>query len=84
MNDVRLTVDGRTVTARPGQTLAAAMMADGVTIFRTTRRNGTPRGMFCGIGVCFECSVTVNGRSGIQACLEPVRSGDVVSTERSQ
>nr|WP_202516573.1 MULTISPECIES: (2Fe-2S)-binding protein [unclassified Streptomyces] len=77
-----VTFDGRPVEALPGQTVAAALWAAGVTAWRSTRGTGRPRGVFCGIGVCFDCLVTVNGRADQRACLVPVRPGDVIRTQR--
>ena len=54
---------------RPGQTVGAALVADGVVAWRSTRRGGRPRGLFCGIGVCFDCLVTIDGRSDQRACV---------------
>ncbi|MEU6557557.1 (2Fe-2S)-binding protein [Streptomyces sp. NPDC046915] len=76
-----VTFDGRPVEALPGQTVAAALWAAGVTAWRTTRREGRPRGVFCGIGVCFDCLVTVNGSPNQRACLVPVQPGDVIRTQ---
>ncbi|GHG94405.1 (2Fe-2S)-binding protein [Streptomyces rubradiris] len=76
------TFDGRPLRVLPGQTVAAALWAAGVTAWRGTRGNGEPRGVFCGIGVCFDCLVTVNGRPGQRACLVPVRPGDEIRTQR--
>lgn len=77
---MNITVDGRTVPVENGQTIAAALHADGMRSWRTTRLGGRPRGLFCGIGVCFDCLVTVNGRASVRACLAPARDGDVVTT----
>lgn len=76
-----VTLDGRSVEALPGQTVAAALWAAGVTAWRSTRGAGRPRGVFCGIGVCFDCLVTVNGRANQRACLVPVQPGDVIVTQ---
>lgn len=73
--------DGAPVTALPGQTVAAALWAAGVTAWRSTRGTGRPRGVFCGIGVCFDCLVTVNDRPNQRACLVPVRPADVIRTQ---
>ncbi|MGW5363421.1 (2Fe-2S)-binding protein [Actinopolymorpha pittospori] len=78
MSDTIL-VDGRPVAVGPDQTVAAALLAAGIRSWRTTRK-GRPRGLFCGIGVCFDCLVTVNGRGSVRACLVPARPGDVVTT----
>ncbi|GAA0703850.1 MULTISPECIES: (2Fe-2S)-binding protein [Streptomyces] len=76
-----VTFDGRAVEALPGRTVAAVLWAAGVTSWRTTRDGGRPRGVFCGIGVCFDCLVTVNGRPSQRACLVPARPGDVIRTQ---
>ena len=76
-----VTFDGREIEARPGQTVAAALWAAGVTSWRRTRHEGRPRGVFCGIGVCFDCLVTVNDRPNRRACLVRVRPGDVIRTQ---
>ncbi|MFF8024305.1 (2Fe-2S)-binding protein [Streptomyces sp. NPDC007896] len=76
-----VTLDGREITALPGQTVAAALWAAGVTSWRATRGAGRPRGVFCGIGVCFDCLVTVNDRPNQRSCLVPVRAGDAIRTQ---
>jgi 2Fe-2S iron-sulfur cluster protein len=76
-----ITVDGEPMPALPGQTIAAALIAAGRRSWRVTRERGEPRGLFCGIGVCFDCLVTVNGVASVRACLAEARPGDVVTTE---
>ncbi|MBT2443211.1 (2Fe-2S)-binding protein [Streptomyces sp. ISL-36] len=78
---VAFTFDGRPLTALPGQSLAAALWAAGITAWRTTRDGGRPRGAFCGIGQCFDCLITVNGRPNRRACLVPAAPGDIVTTQ---
>ncbi|ACU86921.1 Opine oxidase subunit C [Brachybacterium faecium] len=78
---VRLVVDGveRSVPAR--RTVAAALMLEGGEPgWRTTRRRSAPRGAFCGIGVCFDCLATVDGRRGQRTCLVEVAEGMDVRT----
>lgn len=72
-------VDGQPIAAYEGETLAAALLAAGRRTFRHSIPRGQPRGLFCGIGVCFDCLVTVNG-SQIRACVTPVQDGMQVST----
>ncbi|MET7607790.1 (2Fe-2S)-binding protein [Streptomyces avermitilis] len=76
-----VTFDGREIEALPGQTVAAALWSAGVTAWRTTRGEGRPRGVFCGIGVCFDCLLSVNGVPNQRACLVRVRPGDVIRTQ---
>jgi predicted molibdopterin-dependent oxidoreductase YjgC len=67
-------VNGQPVPARPGQTVAAALLAAGRRIFRHTP-SGAPRGLFCGMGVCFDCLVTIDGLRDQRACMTPARPG---------
>jgi D-hydroxyproline dehydrogenase subunit alpha len=77
---VQITVDDRPVQCRAGETIAAALIDAGIDTWRTTRRGKTRRGLFCGIGVCFDCLVTVNGDRPVRACLATVRPGDRIDT----
>ncbi|NUP75246.1 MAG: (2Fe-2S)-binding protein [Sinomonas sp.] len=78
------TFNGVTFEGGPGQTVGAALMAGGVTAWRTTRKGERPRGLFCGIGVCFDCLVTVDGAANQRACLVEVREGMRVEGSGSQ
>jgi predicted molibdopterin-dependent oxidoreductase YjgC len=79
MSSVTVTFSGRTLHAREGQSVAAALTAAGVRSWRTTRRGQQPRGLFCGIGVCFDCLLTIDGRPAQRACLVPVRDGMILA-----
>jgi predicted molibdopterin-dependent oxidoreductase YjgC len=78
----RFTFDGAPIAFQDGQSVGAALTAAGIRSWRTTRLEGRPRGLFCGIGICFDCLVTVNGRPSLRACLLPAASGDAVTTQR--
>jgi predicted molibdopterin-dependent oxidoreductase YjgC len=73
--------DGREVEAEVGQTVGAALIAAGQRSWRRTRVEGRPRGIFCGIGVCFDCLVTINGTPNQRACLVEAEPADVVETQ---
>ena len=75
---VTVTFGGRTLDAREGQSVAAALTAAGVRSWRSTRRAARPRGLFCGIGTCFDCLLTIDGRPAQRACLVPVRDGMIL------
>ena len=64
-----------------GETVAAALLASGHQVLRRTARRGEPRGVFCGMGVCFDCLVQIDGRSNRQACLTTVKDGMQVETQ---
>ena len=71
--------DGRQVEAFAGESVAMALWAAGVRGIRGASRTGEPRGVFCNMGICYECLVEVDGRA-VRACLEPVRDGMVVKS----
>jgi predicted molibdopterin-dependent oxidoreductase YjgC len=78
---VAITVDGKPISARTGDTVAAALIAAGMDHCRTTPVSGAPRAPYCLMGVCFECLVTVDGVGSRQGCLVPVRDGMAVETQ---
>jgi predicted molibdopterin-dependent oxidoreductase YjgC len=69
-----LTLDGNPVTAYDGETVATVLLAEGRIATRTTA-GGEPRGVFCGMGVCFDCLVIVDGLPNTRACMTQVREG---------
>lgn len=71
---VRFTVDGQPVDAFEGESVAAALLADGRRELRRSPRNGAPRGMFCLMGSCQECLVWVGARK-LPSCQVPVEAG---------
>ena len=77
---IQIHVDGKPIEAHEGETVAAALLASGIHTFRLSRKNKEPRGLFCGMGVCYECLVTVNGMHDTQACLTQVVEGMQVET----
>ncbi|MBE1577386.1 (2Fe-2S)-binding protein [Amycolatopsis roodepoortensis] len=77
---IRITVDGETLTGIAGQSVAGVLLAAGRTSWRTTR-SGAPRGVFCGIGACFDCLLTVNDVPDVRACRRPAADGDEIRTQ---
>ncbi|MFC3996791.1 (2Fe-2S)-binding protein [Nocardiopsis sediminis] len=75
---LELTFEGRRIPAHPGQSVGAALVEEGVRSWRSTRHQGRPRGLFCGIGVCYDCLITVDGVPGQRACLVPAEDGMVL------
>lgn len=73
-------VDGQPVEAYAGETVAAVLLAAGRRSFRHTDKGHVPRGLFCGMGICFDCLVTVDGVPNVRACMTPVQTGMVVET----
>ena len=75
-------VDGDELMAHEGESIAAALLASGRRLTRWTARTGEPRGYFCGMGVCQDCLVTVDGAPNVRACMTPVRQGLRVEIQR--
>jgi sarcosine oxidase subunit alpha len=79
---VQIVVDEVPVQAYEGESVAASLLAAGRRGLRVTPRGGEPRGMYCGIGVCFDCVMTFDGERAARACLTPVRDGLRVETRK--
>jgi predicted molibdopterin-dependent oxidoreductase YjgC len=77
---VRVVLDGSAVEAYEGETVATVLLARGEITTRTTVK-GEPRGIFCGMGVCFDCLVVVDGVPNTRACMTWVRDGMHVSRQ---
>jgi predicted molibdopterin-dependent oxidoreductase YjgC len=75
-------VDGAEVRAYEGESIAAALVASGRPFTRWTARTGEPRGYFCGMGVCQDCLLTVDGLPNVRACVTPAREGMRVESQR--
>jgi predicted molibdopterin-dependent oxidoreductase YjgC len=76
---VEFTFDGRMVTARDGDTIAAALLASGQTSIRNTQVSGAARAPYCMMGACYDCLVDIDGTI-VQACMTPVQHGLQVQT----
>lgn len=81
-NTVRIEFEGASLAVPAGVSLAAALLASGVTRTRESAVNGRSGAPFCMMGVCFECLVEVDGQANCQACLLPVRAGMRVHRQR--
>ena len=78
---IHATFNGEPIEADAGASVAAALIASGRPAWRETR-DGEQRGLFCGIGVCFDCLVEIDGESGQRACMIPLAEGMRVSSAR--
>jgi hypothetical protein len=71
---VTISVDGEPLAAHLGESVAAALIARGEVPIRRSR-GGSARGVYCGMGVCFECLMMVDGVPNTRACMTWVRDG---------
>ena len=77
---VTIYVDDEPVDGLEGQTLVGVMIAAGLWAFRIDTVEGAYRGAFCGMGICFECEVELDGGARTRACMTHVKSGMRVRT----
>lgn len=71
--EITFTFNGKEYTGMKGETIASALLANGIQTLRTHERSGKPRGIYCNIGHCFECRVTVNNEPNVRACLTELK-----------
>jgi aerobic-type carbon monoxide dehydrogenase small subunit (CoxS/CutS family) len=79
--NIKFTFDGESINAITGQSVAAALLAANQRALRKTRFNNNDRGVFCGIGVCFDCLVVIDGITNQRACLIEAKPGMKVQTQ---
>lgn len=77
---VRIIVDGQDQVAYEGESVAAAIMACGPHELRE-QASGEPRGYFCGMGICFDCVMTIDGVPNTRTCVTWVRDGLTVQRQ---
>jgi sarcosine oxidase subunit alpha len=75
-----LWVDGKACEGFGGETVHAVLLAAGIRALRVDRKTGEPRGIFCGMGICYECRVTINGIPDQLACMTLASDGMQIET----
>jgi predicted molibdopterin-dependent oxidoreductase YjgC len=78
---LEISFDGEQVEGLVGQTIGGILLGSGRLAWRITSADEQPRGIFCGIGVCYDCLVVVNGLRDVRACQRRAIAGDVVTTQ---
>jgi sarcosine oxidase subunit alpha len=77
---LNINVDGNPIEAYEGETVASALLSAGISTFRLSHIHKQPRGIYCGMGICYECLVTINGVHAQRACITPVTEGMRIET----
>jgi sarcosine oxidase subunit alpha len=77
---IQLKVNGKEIKAYKGETVLAALIASGYKTLKTNPVSHEPRGALCGMGVCFECTMTINGIPNTRACVTKVQEGMIIET----
>lgn len=72
---ISFTYNEKEFSCEPGQSIAAALIASDTRELRTTRFGHEPRSIFCGIGICYDCVVVVDGVASQRSCLIEVKQG---------
>jgi sarcosine oxidase subunit alpha len=70
--EVKLVLNGKEATACPGDTVLAVLVACGFKALKKSRKINESRGLLCGMGVCYECQVSINGEPNQRACMTEV------------
>ena len=78
-----IVVDGEPVRALEGQSIAAVLVRTGTWDFQRNPVSSEARGPYCGMGMCFECEVVIDGAPARRACLTDLRDGMVIHTAAS-
>ena len=78
---VTIYVNGEPIEAVKGEVVAAALLAAVYKTFRKTPKYHRPRGIFCAIGRCTDCALTINGVPNVRSCVTPVEDGMVIETQ---
>jgi predicted molibdopterin-dependent oxidoreductase YjgC len=78
---VHITVNGKSIEAYAGEPIAAAILAADLRVFRRTPKLDSPRGVYCAIGRCTDCVMTVDGTPSVRTCITPVEDGMSVESQ---
>lgn len=77
---IKIVVDGKPIDAFEGETIAAVLLSADIWTFQLSHKHKEPRSLYCGMGICYECLVTVNGVHAQRACVTAVEEGMCVET----
>ena len=76
--------NGQQVEAYPTETIAAALHAAGIRKLGESPSTHRPRGLFCAIGNCSSCFMTVDGKPNMRVCVIKVKPGMCVEEQREK
>ncbi|MBM3330311.1 (2Fe-2S)-binding protein [candidate division WOR-3 bacterium] len=81
---VKFFFEGRPLQGRRGETVAAALAANGIRLFRHAEKTERARGFFCAVGKCASCLMIVDGQPNTMVCMEPLHEGANVERQRGR
>ncbi len=82
-SQIQVEIDGQMVFAYIGESVASILMVFGIRTFTQANTYNLARTLFCGMGVCHQCLVTVDGIRDVRACMTKVRPGMKIETSWS-
>ncbi len=77
---IAVVADGQKILAFEGELVSTVLLAQGILIFSRKHTTNRPSGVYCGMGVCYECLVTINGVPNLRACQTYVTDQKVIET----
>lgn len=81
---VTFTLNGQKIDGVAGEPIAASLHAADIKVLRHSHKNQRPRGLFCAIGNCSSCLMTVDGIPNVRVCVEPLCAGMAVETQEGK
>src|SRR5699024_8712826 len=81
---INFTFNGKRLQGCEGDSIASALLANGIRTIRHDTATGEPRGLFCGIGHCYECRVTVIGSGNVRACTTRITENMTIESTRGE
>jgi predicted molibdopterin-dependent oxidoreductase YjgC len=81
---VKFTYNGKEIEGYEGEPIAAALHAQGVKVLGYSNVHKRPRGFYCAIGNCSSCLMVVNGKPNVRTCVEKLKEGTVVETQKGK
>lgn len=81
---ITFTFEGEELTGYEGETVAAALIANGIKVFRHSVKDKRPRGLFCAIGNCSSCLMNVDGKPNVRTCMTPLEEGMEVRRQKGK
>lgn len=82
--EIKFVFDGKEYAGFEGDTIASALHAEGVKVLGHHYKTHRPRGFYCAIGNCSSCLMTVNGEPNVRICVEKLKEGMIVETQKGK
>ena len=78
---IEVFINGEKIIAYEGELVSTVLQAEGISVFNHKHKTGKPSGIYCAMGVCYECLVSVDNVPNIRACQTLIRDRMVIQTD---